>query len=100
MEKCVKWHLYIDGEGYGRKYLPRSENGGKSKYIPAHKWVYQQHHGQIPKGMVVMHTCDNPSCVNIEHLQLGTHGDNMRDMWSKGRARWQIDCGYQYHGKG
>ncbi len=50
-----------------------------------HRFIYEEMFGEIPKGMVVMHTCDNRKCINPEHLKLGTHHDNNQDMANKGR---------------
>lgn len=69
--------------GYGRIWLGR-ENGRKY-FLMAHRVAWTLRHGEIPDGMLVLHSCDNPSCVNVDHLSLGTQTDNMRDMYSKGR---------------
>ncbi len=75
---CVS-HAY-DRDGY-----PRIQRG-KDK-IRGNRCLYTMNHGEIPPGMVVMHTCDNPHCINPEHLILGTHKENMADRQQKGRTK-------------
>lgn len=55
------------------------------KNVKAHRFVYEKAHGLIPKGFVVMHTCNNRGCTNLEHLVLGTQSENLKDMYNKGR---------------
>lgn len=54
----------------------------------AHRAAWQLQHGEIAKGLMVCHSCDNPKCINIDHLFIGTGKDNTRDMITKGRARY------------
>lgn len=56
------------------------------KLTTAHRLSYEQNIGDIPEGMVVRHNCDNPSCINPEHLELGTHQDNVQDRVDRERS--------------
>jgi len=76
---CWIWSGTIVRGGYG--YFGVSKN----KNLMAHKVSYILFNGEIPSGMCVLHTCDVPCCVNPDHLFLGTHTDNMKDMVKKGR---------------
>lgn len=57
---------------------------GRNLYV--HRLSYMVNHGEIPDGMVVMHSCDQPACFNPEHLRAGTVAQNNADMRNKGRA--------------
>lgn len=75
---CIEYILSRDARGYGRIFP-----NGKNKL--AHRYMWELFHGEIPKGKVIMHTCDNPSCVRIEHLRCGTQKENMLDAKAKNR---------------
>jgi len=55
----------------------------KNKSGRAHRVAWQIYRGEIPAGLHVLHRCDTPSCVNPQHLFLGTNGDNVRDAVAK-----------------
>lgn len=64
--------------------MMRTPQGWRPIKAPRVRWELA--HGPIPDGLWVLHTCDRPVCVRLEHLWLGTRSDNMRDMYAKGRG--------------
>lgn len=56
----------------------------EGRYMGAHRWSYTHHVGPIPKGLLVRHKCDNPPCINPDHLEVGTIADNMADARIRG----------------
>lgn len=85
--------LWVGGKVFGRSHegygvITSHVVGAKQKNIMAHRFSWEFHNGKIPEGMLVCHKCDNPSCVNPEHLFIGTVQDNNIDKLNKGRHRW------------
>lgn len=77
---CWEWCGYREKAGYGRVMWQR-------KSERAHRLSWMAFCGPLPKGAHVLHKCDNPPCINPDHLSLGTHADNMHDMAKKGRRK-------------
>ena len=76
---CWEW---TGGKSYGYGQLGWSENGEKIRIL-THRISKALHHGPVPARTLVRHSCDNPGCVNPDHLLLGTHVDNMADRKGK-----------------
>lgn len=75
---CWNWIGWKDLLGYGRFWFL-----GNSRF--AHRVSYILFVGPIPEGLFILHSCDNPSCVNPAHLRAGTPQDNMDDAYTRGR---------------
>lgn len=61
--------------------------GGWGRHGYAHREAYRRANGEIPEGLLVLHRCDNPLCVEVSHLFVGSQQDNVDDMIAKGRQR-------------
>lgn len=92
---CWLWTNALDKDGYGFIFIDRKTSSKR-----AHRFSWALHNGKIPYGGVIMHKCDTPSCVNPEHLVLGTHADNIFDKTSKHRhhnqKKAQCPNGHRY----
>lgn len=81
---CWEWTGFLDNKGYGRMNVARTTGVGRTSQ-GAHRVSWVIENGPIPNGLHVLHSCDNPKCVNPGHLRLGTHQDNMKDASERGR---------------
>ncbi len=76
---CIVWNRgWLNSDGYGILEV------GGGKWL-AHRYAWHLAFGPIPEGKVVCHVCDNPKCINPDHLFIGTRADNNRDRKEKGR---------------
>lgn len=85
-DACILWPWAHRPSSYVRVSLR-----GHIRY--AHRWVWEQVNGPIPDGFEVCHNCpngDNPSCIRPSHLWLGTHSENIRDAYAKGRMHGNL----------
>lgn len=76
--ECWLWLGSCDTDGYGTSWWDKK---GKR----AHRISFLLHKGEIPSDKIIMHSCDNPPCVNPSHLSLGTKKDNAQDRQNKHR---------------
>ena len=79
--ECLEWTATLSN-GYGT-----FEHQGKCMNASRAAWIASK--GDIPKGLCVLHHCDNRKCCRVSHMFLGTHASNTEDMIRKGRDNWQ-----------
>jgi hypothetical protein len=83
---CWLWGGFFDKKGYGRVFYPRL------KIASPHRLSYLLYKGEFDRSLLVCHSCDNPACVNPDHLFLGTNQDNIDDRNKKGRSAKGVNC--------
>ncbi len=88
-DECWEWTAHRNNKGYGILGLQRD-----TFLATRVSWTIEN--GKIPDGMEILHSCDNPGCVNPKHLKSGTHKENIEDMFSKGRNK----KGFIHRGEG
>ena len=86
---CWNWTGSVNNHGYGKIFCDR-------KLLLSHRVSWEFANGKIPKGKhykttCILHRCDNPKCVNPDHLFLGTQKDNVADMLNKNRAKTKLN---------
>lgn len=83
---CIIWQGSLNSDGYGSMTIDQ-------KGYKVHRWVAFLVYGPRPSKVVVMHSCDKPSCVNPDHLRFGSQQDNIADMVAKGRGFVPVNKG-------
>lgn len=86
---CWLWEGAVHTNGYGNFYVD-------GKYRRAHRVSYEMHKGQIPDGLVIDHLCRNTFCVNPDHLEPVTHGENVRRGENRNRDKTHCKWGHEF----
>ena len=89
---CWNWKAGVEGNGYGTFWWR-----GKDIKAPRFSYMHFYDRPDLQPTELVLHTCDNRLCVNPEHLYCGTHTDNRKDMYSRGRGEAQRKHMLEYH---
>lgn len=84
MNDCIIWPYSRNIKNGNRLDYGQVRVGNKMK--KAHRVAWEKAKGSIPDGLMVLHKCDNPPCINVDHLYLGTHSDNAADRQRRGRG--------------
>lgn len=79
--RCWLWTGAKASNGYGFIKV-------QGVMLRSHRFLWECFQGEIPEGLCICHHCDNPACVRLNHLFLGSHLDNARDKHQKGRQRY------------
>jgi hypothetical protein len=99
-DACWPWQRMLDKKGYGQlTVLGRYDRAGTSFF--AHRIMFELTNGlTLSPDVKVLHTCDNPPCINPKHLVSGTQADNVRHMIIRGRAQYNLNKvkGSTHHG--
>lgn len=79
-------HIPISHKAKNRQGYFLIMRGGKCQHL--HRWLYKQKFGEITRNIDVCHSCDNTSCINLEHLHLGTRKENLAEARERNRTKW------------
>lgn len=83
-ESCWNWTGAITTTGYG--VFQKGRRG--CNLYKSHRFSYELHHGEIPDGMLILHSCDNKKCVNPNHLSIGDYKRNLKEAWDRGVRKY------------
>lgn len=84
---CLEWTAAKHEKGYGILRIDGRQHR-------AHRLAWELANGPVPDGKLVLHSCDNPSCLNLEHLSVGSASENTADMLAKSRNMKGNECSW------